>query len=83
MGVRENLIVAGLVAVPVAIGVAILNRLYEIDLVIRKTVVYVVPTPTLARCFGTRPLPAAERQNSWSDPAFDNPRVTVIDRCCQ
>jgi signal transduction histidine kinase len=41
--VTENVLVLSLVAIPVAIGVAILKyRLYAIDLVIKKTVVYAI-----------------------------------------
>jgi signal transduction histidine kinase len=39
----ENVLVLALVAIPAAIGIAILKyRLYDIDLVIKKTVVYVI-----------------------------------------
>jgi signal transduction histidine kinase len=39
----DNLVVVGLVAIPVAIGIAILKyRLYAIDVVIKKTVVYAI-----------------------------------------
>jgi hypothetical protein len=49
IGVTNILAGAALSAVPVAVGIAILrNRLYDIDLIINRTVVYVLLTAVLA-----------------------------------
>jgi hypothetical protein len=49
IGVTNILVGAALSAVPVAVGIAILrNRLYDIDLIINRTVVYVLLTAVLA-----------------------------------
>jgi hypothetical protein len=49
MGVTAILVGAALSAIPAAVGIAILrNRLYDIDLIINRTVVYVLLTAVLA-----------------------------------
>jgi hypothetical protein len=48
-GVAELLTIVGLSAIPAAVGIAILRyRLYDIDLIINRTVVYVLLTAVLA-----------------------------------
>lgn len=53
LGVLQNVSIYAFVLIPVAIGVAVLrHRLYDIDLLIRRTLVYGVLTATLGMIYG-------------------------------